>query len=122
MATILIIDDDAAFLHSMKKTAETLGHVALTAINTAEAARLLHHKPDIALIDLVMPKVDGLEAMNVLRVALPGMRIVAVTGARYSDFDPLAVALELGADGALKKPITAEMLSSEIARLEARSR
>jgi hypothetical protein len=49
----------------------------------------------------------------------PGTFVIAMTGVEYANFDPLRIALELGADGALKKPITPDNLSAEIARLTA---
>jgi CheY-like chemotaxis protein len=77
----------------------------------------LSYKPAVALIDLVMPDRDGLEIMSAFRKVSPAMRLIAVTGAKYRGFDPLAIALKLGADAALNKPVTAEQLCAELSRL-----
>jgi CheY-like chemotaxis protein len=120
MATILVVDDEATAREALKGVIEACGHVALLALGGVEAMELLRHRPDLALIDLVMPKIDGLEVMSAMRAAAPGLQIIAMTGVKYENFDPLAVALEFGADGALNKPITAAQLSAEISRLAVR--
>ena len=119
MTTILVVDDEAMALEALKGVIEDCGHVALLARDGAEAISHLRYQPDIALIDLVMPNVDGFELMSAMRVAAPRTRVVVMTGVQYKDFNPLAIALELGADGALSKPITTEQLSAEVSRLDA---
>lgn len=121
MATILAVDDEPTALEALKGVIEACGHAPLLARGGVEAMELLRHRPDIALIDLVMPTIDGLEVMSAMRAAAPGVQIIAITGVRYENFDPLAIALKFGADGALNKPITAAQLSAEVSRLAVRN-
>jgi DNA-binding NarL/FixJ family response regulator len=77
---------------------EVVGEAAdgAEAVDVAEQIR-----PDVVLMDLVMPRLDGLEAMRVLRERLPGARVVVLTS--FLDDDKLLPALRAGAAGYLLK-------------------
>jgi CheY-like chemotaxis protein len=71
----------------------------------------LRKRPEIALLDLVMPNVDGLEAIKVLRAEFPEMKIVALSGGGRNRFhDILNLADRLGANAVLAKPFSPEEL------------
>lgn len=67
MARILIVDDSPSQLMGMKRIVEKLGHEALTAEDGAagvEAAKA--HKPDLILMDVVMPNLNGFQATRAI--------------------------------------------------------
>jgi CheY-like chemotaxis protein len=74
--------------------------------------------PDLVLLDVFMPRKDGLEALRELREAFPGARVVAMSGGgAHLNFEPLRAALALGADAALVKPFELPDLDSTIERV-----
>lgn len=69
-------------------------------------------RPDVLLLDIAMPELDGLEALPLLREASPGTRVVVLTGFARTDLQERA--LELGAVRYLEKGIDPEALAAEI--------
>src|SRR5207253_7325116 len=68
--------------------------------------------PDVILMDLVMPKLDGIAAMRVLRERLPGVRVIVLTS--FLDDDKLLPALRAGAAGYLLKNAQPEELERAV--------
>jgi DNA-binding NarL/FixJ family response regulator len=68
--------------------------------------------PDVLLLDLSMPRVDGLEVIRTLQRDMPDVRIVVASGFTAARLAPLA--LELGATAYLEKGITAEALREAV--------
>jgi DNA-binding NarL/FixJ family response regulator len=71
------------------------------------------HRPDVVLMDLRMPRCDGVEATRRIRAAQPGTEVVVLT--TYADDDSLFPALEAGAKGYLTKDAGAEEIARAIA-------
>ena len=69
-------------------------------------------QPDVLVLDLSMPKVDGLEVIRTLQLELPEIRIVVASGFTAARLAPLA--LELGATAYLEKGMTAEELREAV--------
>ena len=69
-------------------------------------------RPDVLVLDLSMPKVDGLEVIGSLQVDLPEVRIVVASGFAAARLAPLAI--ELGATAYLEKGMTAEALREAV--------
>lgn len=82
------------------------------ASNGLQAVELVkYHKPDIALIDILMPQMDGIEATRVIKSTMPEVFVVILTA--FEDADHLEKALEAEADGYLTKDIgNKELISS----------
>ena len=104
MIRILIADDHAvvreglrAFLE-LQEGLEVIGE-ATDGEQAVEQAARLH--PDVVLMDLVMPRVDGVAAMRELRGRVPDCRVIVLTS--FLDDDRLLRAVEAGADGYLLK-------------------
>ncbi len=116
MAVILIADDDPLLRRTL---ADILGGVCevIEATDGAEAIKLcVERRPDVAVIDLVMPQLDGLDAIRRLRAECPGLKIVAVSGGgRNRYLDILELADRLGADAGLAKPFSPRQLLGVIA-------
>lgn len=101
---MLVVDDHAvvreglrAFLE-LQDGIEVAGEAADGEEAVAAAERL---RPDVVLMDLVMPRLDGLAAMRALRERLPGTRVIVLTS--FLDDDKLLPALRAGAAGYLLK-------------------
>ena len=104
-ATILVADDDDDIRALLEGTLTRAGYDVVVARDGEQAIRLADRcLPDVAVLDLMMPQVDGYEITRHLRRhrALRGMAIILVT-ARTLDRD-VALGFEAGADDYLKKP------------------
>jgi CheY-like chemotaxis protein len=112
MTTVLIAEDDPLLRRTLAVVLRARGMRVLEAANGEEAINLaMHRHPDIALMDLVMPKVDGLEAIKLLRAQCPDLKIVALSGGgRNRYLDILTLADRLGAHACLAKPFTPKQL------------
>ena len=105
---ILIADDHALFRDSLKSLLTAHGHfVAGEARNGREAVELARKlEPDVVLMDLSMPEMDGLTATKLLAAEAPAVKIVVLTA---SDDDAnLFEAIKAGAKGYLLKNLEAE--------------
>jgi DNA-binding NarL/FixJ family response regulator len=113
--TVLIADDKGLFasaLHGILETdasIEVVGHAA----DGEEAIRLATElTPDVVLMDLSMPRVDGLEATRRVRAAIPEMAVVVLTGSL--DTADAERAVEAGAAGYVTKDRILEELVAAI--------
>jgi CheY-like chemotaxis protein len=109
---ILIIDDDVAVSHTLSLILTRAGHHVTTAASAREGLELLTDGNfDLVLTDIIMPELDGIEAIRRIRANHPGLRIIAMSGGGKIDkADFLHMADALGADGIIDKPIRSERL------------
>ncbi len=107
---ILVVEDDAAVRNLMAVTLETRGYRYHLARNGAEALiEATAHQPDVILLDLGLPDMDGVEIIHKVR-SWSGMPIIVIS-ARTDDADKVE-ALDAGADDYLTKPFSVdEMLA-----------
>ncbi len=107
---ILVVEDDAAVRNLMAVTLETRGYRYHLAQNGAEALiEATTHQPDVMLLDLGLPDMDGVEIIRKVR-SWSGMPIIVIS-ARSEDTDKVE-ALDAGADDYLTKPFSVdEMLA-----------
>ena len=109
---VLAIDDDPGILRLIRLELISQGFRVLMARGGDEGLRLFdEHKPDLVLLDVLMPGIDGLEVMRRLRERRD-VPIVMLT-ARGADADK-ARGLDLGADDYLAKPFGPEELSARV--------
>jgi two-component system cell cycle response regulator DivK len=123
MARILVVDDDARNLRLAATVLEQAGHEVLSAQNGAEGVEAaLAHAPDLVLMDVQMPGMDGGSALRRLRAEprTAALKVVALTAlAMKGDAERL---LAEGFDGYLEKPIRyKEFLASVAALLKGRN-
>ena len=117
---ILIADDHAvvrmglASLFSAKADLEVIGQVKNGALAVREAKRL---SPDVVVMDLMMPGMDGIEATRALCTATPDVKILILTS--YTTSDGIARALEAGARGAVMKSAENAELITAIRKIAA---
>lgn len=118
---ILVADDNVDAAASLAILLEMQGHevyVAHDGIEALEQARSV--RPEVAFLDLGMPKLDGIETARRLR-ALPGaaaLRLVALTG--WGQDKDREHTREAGFDEHLVKPVEQELLRETLQRLESR--
>jgi DNA-binding NtrC family response regulator len=117
MATILIVDDDAALREGIAETLIDLGHRPVEAANGRIALDIAAREPvDAVLLDLRVPGMDGLEILRRLRAAPTGAAPVAILTA-YATADNTIEAMRLGAFDHLTKPIGRDDLVSLMSRM-----
>lgn len=105
---ILIADDHALFRDGLRSLLRSQGHEVVAEAGTGtEAVHLAHeHKPDLVLMDLSMPEMDGLTATRAIVAAAPDVKVIILTA---SDEDVnLFDAIKSGAQGYLLKNLEAE--------------
>jgi DNA-binding NarL/FixJ family response regulator len=101
---VVIADDHAVVRTGLAKLVETFDDVELVgaAANGEEAVALSgERRPDVVLMDLEMPVLDGIEATRRIRAAQPDVAVVVLTS--FSDRDRILAALDAGAAGYLLK-------------------
>lgn len=109
---VLIADDHALFRDGLRSLLEANGtDVLAEARNGKEAVELARlYRPDIVLMDLNMPEVDGLAATRLISAEMPEVRVVVLTAS--DDDADLFEAVKSGAQGYLPKSLEAEELFS----------
>ena len=113
MAHILVIDDQPQIRDNCREALEEAGHTVMVAADGQEGMRLYQLKPvDLVLLDLYMPKRDGLATIQALRATTPGLPIIAMSGGGAIGLTTsfLDVARALGAVRTFEKPIRLDQL------------
>ena len=112
MATVLVVDDDPRIRDLLRLYVEREGHRALLAEDGPQALSLVgQHRPDLVLLDVMLPGIDGFEVASRLR-AESDVPILLLT-ARSGDADKV-VGLDLGADDYIVKPFSPRELMARI--------
>ncbi len=120
MATVLVVDDEPAVRDSLARTLRFEGYDVTTANDGVAALNAVRdHKPDLVILDVMMPRMDGLEACRVLRADQQLLPVLMLT-ARDSVGDRVA-GLDAGADDYLVKPFALQELLARVRALLRRS-
>ena len=101
---ILIVDDHAILRMGLTSILGTKGDLEVigdASSGKAALAKLAKTAPDVAIVDLMMPGMDGVETTSRIRAARPETRVLILT--TFGSSDGIARALEAGADGAILK-------------------
>ena len=115
MAKIVVIEDDVTFLDLLRVHLASAGHEVLTAEDAALGLRaVITEGPDLILLDLTVPYLDGFEMIKALRndPATKTIPVVVLTG--RGDDETFAQARKLGASQFLTKPVTRDVLIKAI--------
>jgi len=111
-AHILIVDDEALIRSSLSYSLEQAGYRTSSAPNAEDALVIAQRDhPDLVLLDIGLPGMDGLEALSHLRAQI-GCPVIFVT-ARRRELDEI-VGLELGADDFISKPFDVDVLLARV--------
>ena len=119
MATILIIEDNDRLRRTLKLVVESAGHRVLEADEGTVGLQLQQeHQPDLVITDIIMPDKEGIETIMELRRLSADIPIIAISGSdMIGSVDFLHMAMELGANSAMRKPVGADDLLAEINKL-----
>lgn len=115
---ILIVDDERLVVQSIRMALGQAGYATLTAEDGTTALHLARaHKPDLILLDVVLPDLSGMEVCQRIKAdpELAGIFVILFS-ARMTESEKQAQGLEVGADGYIIRPITNREL---IARVQA---
>jgi two-component system, response regulator RegA len=105
--TLLIVDDDKAFLQRLARAMEKRGFVTETAESVAEArAKVDASNPSFAVVDMRLEDGNGLDVIEIVRSRRPDARAIVLTG--YGNIATAVTAVKLGAIDYLSKPADAD--------------
>ena len=112
MATILLVDDDPLVRRTLMVALERTGHQVVPAENGLDGARRAREGGvDLAIVDIHMPDMDGLELLAQLRATSATVPVIMMSGGDQTrDLALLKDAKLLGANGALAKPFSLDEL------------
>ncbi len=113
--TIVVVDDDEAIRDSCRQTLERCGYRVATATDAFSAVKAIRLRaPDLVILDLKMPGVNGTELLEKIRADQPGLDVVVITG--YSSVGSAVECMRLGAYDYLPKPFDTESLRLVVRR------
>jgi two-component system chemotaxis response regulator CheY len=129
MPTVLVIDDEPEVRDSVRQVLGRAGFQVTTADNGVSGLQQFFDRPaDVVVVDIIMPRSNGIEVIREIRSRYPGARIIAITGG--GNFGPfgykpgtvvtdayLVLATESGADAVMTKPFHRKELISLVRSL-----
>jgi len=112
---ILVVDDEQIILDSIVKHLRKENYNVCTALSVSEAQELMEEtRIDIFLMDLMMPDIDGMEFMRMVKTDQPKVPVIMITG--YATINTALQAKQLGAFDYIAKPFTKKELMGVIRR------
>lgn len=121
MTRILIIEDEPSMVSGLRDNFEYEGYEVITAMDGREGLeRALADSPDLVVLDVMMPKMSGLDVCKQLKAKRPSIPIIMLT-ARGQEVDKV-VGLELGADDYVTKPFSIRELMARVKAVLRRTR
>jgi two-component system alkaline phosphatase synthesis response regulator PhoP len=120
-ATILIVDDETQIVRVLQGYLEKASFAVLTAYDGAQALRMARQeRPDLILLDLMLPGMDGMEVCRILRQEQQTTPIIMLT-ARVEETERI-IGLELGADDYITKPFSPREVLARVRAVLRRAR
>jgi CheY-like chemotaxis protein len=128
MHSILVIDDEVDVRDGIERVLVRASYTVRTQDNAAAALLDLRHTPaDVVITDIIMPKLNGVEAIEIIRREFPAVRIVAISGGGNFDMSGyqqaaittnvhLSAAQRAGAHVVLTKPFESAQLIEAVRR------
>lgn len=114
--SILLVDDEEETRRGFRHMLEDLGYYVVEAANGRQARNAVQERFfDLVILDLSMPDEDGIELIRTLRIELPHLKVLAVSGFMSGSF--LHIAKKLGASSTLQKPVGEDRLVVEVCQL-----
>lgn len=107
MASILLVEDDELVRDMLAQVLTRANHTVLTACDGEDATeQLKHHKPDIMVTDIIMPKKSGINLISEVHQRHPNMEIIAISGGgRLDPAGYLDLSENIGAAVSFEKPV-----------------
>jgi len=113
--TILVVDDEEIIRNILVKLINAMGYSVLQAANSTQAVSMTRqHRPDMLLLDMIMPGVDSLEVLRTVRGDGDLNETAIVLISAIDDLDIVASYIEAGADDFLPKPFNSTLLKLKI--------
>ncbi|MEW6221426.1 MAG: response regulator [Thermodesulfobacteriota bacterium] len=110
---LLLVDDEESFVRTLSERLQLRDLASHTVFDGEQALGFIEDKePDVMILDLRMPGIDGLEVLRLVRAKYPLMQVIIQTG-HGNDMDE-AEARRLGVFDYLKKPVDIELLVDRI--------
>lgn len=115
--SVIIADDHELFRKALVLTLEDAGMNIIETVSSGQQAieTTRKHKPDILILDIVMPEIDGLAALSTIKYLVPETRVIVITSIAEPEY--LSRAGELGADAFFSKSVSSELLIGTIKSL-----
>ena len=115
---ILLVDDEPDLIEIISYSLKNANYDVYSASNGLEAIKVAKSiKPDLILLDVMMPEMDGIEACEIIREdQVVGKTLITFLSARGEDYSQIA-ALNAGADDYITKPIKPKVLLSKVKSL-----
>ena len=121
MARILIVEDEPNMVAGLRDNFEFEGYQVITAADgIAGLERALSEAPDLVILDVMMPRMSGLDVCKQLKSKRPSIPVIMLT-ARGQEIDKV-VGLELGADDYVTKPFSIRELLARVKAVLRRAR
>lgn len=106
---ILVVDDEDDLRDFLAGEIQNAGYQVEQAANGVEAVlQVREHRPDAVIMDIRMPKLDGIDALRILKRLVPALPIIMLTG--QAGRGDMLMASQLGAQTCLLKPIQVDRL------------
>ncbi len=116
---VLLVDDEVDFLDTLSERMRNRGMEVSTSSSGAEALKKVEQESyDVIILDLMMPGVDGLEALKILKEKRPELQVILLTG--HASVEKGIEAMKLGAMDFLEKPADLSQLTEKIKKAQAK--
>ena len=112
MAKILVVDDEAKSRKLLKDFLEIKNYDVITASGGKEALEKIKENPDIVLLDVMMPDMNGLQVLGKIKESAPSIEVIMVTS--LAEHDIAIASLKRGATDYITKPIDLNHLEDVI--------
>ena len=113
MSKILIVDDEVEICEFLEEFFVDRDYEVVTASSGEEAlAKIIVEQPDVLLLDVKMPGIDGIEVLKNVKRMYPALKVIMVTAVETAD--KIKEALALGADNYITKPLSLEYLERDV--------
>ena len=107
-ASILVVDDEESILTSLSSILQDEGYEVTVAMNGAEALRVYTmDPPDLMLLDIWMPEMDGMETLRRVRELVPTAQVMMMSG--HGSIETAVKAIKLGAYDYIENPCRSKM-------------
>jgi len=116
---VLLVDDEVEFLNTLSERMRNRGMEVATSSSGVEALEKVEKEPyDVIILDLMMPGIDGLEALKILKAKRPELQVILLTG--HATVENGIEAMKLGAMDFLEKPADLNQLTEKIKKAQAK--
>jgi DNA-binding NtrC family response regulator len=114
MKKLLIVDDDPHLLESLRVVFGGLYKIRTALSAEAASESMEQEQPDVMLLDIILPGIDGIEFLHIVRKKHPQLPVVMISG--VSSIRPVMKALDMGASDYIRKPFDIDELRLVVAR------